>query len=1047
MNLNFKKIARFSAIVALLLSHVTLASQVQAQVNGISLTLAASEPTSYDHGVGGGQWSLGRQNVDIRYSLEGENFRCNELVSYLMKVHASDTTALADLGLMSMDMTYSISMDTTGQSGVALSDPVSVAVNIGDPANFEDGDSTASIVASSKSGPMFSQGSELSKVIRLTGLEAGETIVYRFDVTISCAPGTRPTGNLQVKLINAALVAKNDGIPVNPPEDLNSGNQTISLKNIGALAVPSIVLSKTVTSSTGNCPGDKTISIEPTQEVKFCYVVTNNSNNPNELGAPLYNVTKIFDDNGKYPDFQVSLSSGLTDIDSDGQVDDLAVGASAYGSYVVALDGDQDSTVVNTAAVSGYDLSNGGSQYTASDTATVYIDAPALLLTISKLTNGEDGATFLVGTAITWSYLVTNTGDRDLSNVYVSDNQGVAVTCPASTLAIGASMTCTASGIAIAGNYSNTGTAVGSWNGTTESATDVSSYFGADPKIDIQKSPKSQLVTEGEKATFSITVSNLGNVPLTGVVVTDPLSSDCDKIIGTLGISEQQTYSCTSSVINSDLTNVASVAALYGTTQVTDSDSANVTVDYLPNISVTKSASLSSVLETGGSVTFTFSVKNNAPEDFILTTLVDDTYGDLNGQGNCGTPQTIASGATYSCTLEKSLSSDDLIAHVDILTATGRDPQGNPGSGSDDAIVTFIDVLPSVTVTKTGSPSVVPESGGNVTFTFVVKNESAETLYLSSIVDDKFGDLNGKGTCLAPQTIVGFGTYTCAYTKYLGDWTLNPFDNTVTVVGIDNEGNRASDSDSFQVNFTDLLPQVALTKSANPTIVRSTGDFVDYSFTMTNTGPEIVVVTSFTDPSITLSPACIALINQMIPLGGTLQCVTRLYMVIGAGTSFVNTATVVAKDNENNSATVSASATIKSYWFGRSPGFWKNHPQDWKSGYSPTMNIQDVFNVPSSLLSAEILDLDGNRVKDTLMAGLNYKGGSGLTGAAQILFRASVAALLNESYYGADFPAESSVTALITRVNSVLATQNRASFLALAAEYDKWNNGVEGPLP
>lgn len=82
-----------------------------------------------------------------------------------------------------------------------------------------------------------------------------------------------------------------------------------------------------------------------------------------------------------------------------------------------------------------------------------------------------------------------------------------------------------------------------------------------------------------------------------------------------------------------------------------------------------------------------------------------------------------------------------------------------------------------------------------------------------------------------------------------------------------------------------------------------------------------------------------------------------------------------------------------------------------------------------------------------VLAGLNYKGGTGVTGGAQILFRAAVAALLNEAYYGADFPAESSVSALITHVNSVLATLNRTNYLALAAEYDKWNNGVEGPLP
>ena len=1038
---------RVVVMVALVLSQLTLITQAKAQANGISLTLGASEPTSYNHSTGGGQWNLGRQNVDIRYSLEGEDFECSELVSYLMRVQVPKTTANDALGLMTLDMNYSISMDTTGQSGVALGEPVTVGVNTGDPANVGNSNSVATEVASSVTAPMFSKGAELLKTFRLSGVESGETIVYRFNVRLHCQAGSTPTGNLQVKLLSGSLVFKNGTTPVNPPEALNAGNQTISLKNVQVLALPSITIAKTVTTATGVCPGTESILIEPTQEVKFCYVVTNDSNKPDQIGAPLYNITKVFDDNGIYPDFQVTLTNGLTDIDLDGQVDDLAIGASATGSYVTAFDGTQDSTVVNTATVTGYDLSNGGTAYSATDTATVYIDAPAPALNISKLTNGEDGATFLVGASINWSYLVTNTGDRDLSNVYVTDNQGVVVTCPSSTLAIGASMTCTATGTAIAGNYSNTGTAYGSWNGTTESASDVSSYFGADPKIDIQKTPNSQLVIEGQKATFSITVSNIGNVPLSGVVVTDPLSSECDKSIGALPVSGQETYTCLSPTITGNLTNVASVVGLYGTTQVTDSDSADVTIDFLPNIEVTKTASPTSVVETGGSVTFTFSVKNKAPENFILSSLVDDTYGDLNGQGTCAVPQTIAAGATYSCTLTKTLSSDNLITHVDVLTATGRDPEGNPGSGSDDATVTFTDVLPSVTVTKTASPSVLPESGGNVTFTFVVKNESLETFYLSSITDDKFGDLNGKGSCLAPQTIAGLGTYTCVYTTFLGDWTLNPFDNTVTVVGTDNEGNRASDSDSFRVTFTDVLPQISLAKSVNPTIVRSTGDYVDYTFTISNTGLEMVQVTSFTDPTIALSPACLALVGQMIPAGGSIQCVTNLFMVIGAGTSFVNTATAIAKDNENNQVTATASATLKSYWFGRSPGYWKNHPEDWNSGYTPTMNIQDVFNVPSSLLSGGILDLDGNKVKDTLMAGLNYKGGSGITGAAQIMFRAAVAALLNEAYYGADFPAESSVSALISRVNTVLATLNRASYLTLASEYDKWNNGVEGPLP
>ena len=41
--------------------------------------------------------------------------------------------------------------------------------------------------------------------------------------------------------------------------------------------------------------------------------------------------------------------------------------------------------------------------------ATVEMINPSL--TIVKTTNGDDGLTFLVGTPLTWSYLVTNNGD------------------------------------------------------------------------------------------------------------------------------------------------------------------------------------------------------------------------------------------------------------------------------------------------------------------------------------------------------------------------------------------------------------------------------------------------------------------------------------------------------------------------------------------------------------------------------------------------------------------------------------------------------------
>ncbi len=40
--------------------------------------------------------------------------------------------------------------------------------------------------------------------------------------------------------------------------------------------------------------------------------------------------------------------------------------------------------------------------------------------------------------------------------------------------------------------------------------------------------------------------------------------------------------------------------------------------------------------------------------------------------------------------------------------------------------MTVTDVLPDITVTKTADPTHVPETGGDVTFTFVVENHGVE---------------------------------------------------------------------------------------------------------------------------------------------------------------------------------------------------------------------------------------------------------------------------------------------------------------------------------
>ena len=127
---------------------------------------------------------------------------------------------------------------------------------------------------------------------------------------------------------------------------------------------------------------------------------------------------------------------------------------------------------------------------TVGHTAAFEIDniTPDANITIKKYTNGDDayaapGPSVNTGDTVTWTYVVTNTGDANLSNIIVSDNrlQAGDITCPDTILAIDANMTCTATGTAITGQYENNGTVIATTpTGATVTDSDLSYYFATD---------------------------------------------------------------------------------------------------------------------------------------------------------------------------------------------------------------------------------------------------------------------------------------------------------------------------------------------------------------------------------------------------------------------------------------------------------------------------------------------------------------------------------------------------------------------------------------
>jgi hypothetical protein len=138
----------------------------------------------------------------------------------------------------------------------------------------------------------------------------------------------------------------------------------------------------------------------------------------------------------------------------------------------------------------------------------------------------------------------------------------------------------------------------------------------------------------------------------------------------------------------------------------------------------------------------------------------------------------------------------------------------------------------------------------------------------------------------------------------------------------------------------------------------------------------------------------------------------------------VNVATIVETGASDDAA---VTVTCRIPWEGHTPGYWKNHPEDWV-GYIPSDLVVDVFSEAGLYVDPS----------DTLMDALNYPGGDTLEEKAQILLRAGTAALLNAAHPNVDYPI--SEAQVISDVNAALASGDTQTMLDLAKDLDEWNN-------
>jgi len=519
----------------------------------------------------------------------------------------------------------------------------------------------------------------------------------------------------------------------------------------------------------------------------------------------------------------------------------LAPGAIATGSATHTVnETDLPGPLTNIATAKGTDSQN--KPVTATATATVNLTYRSSM-SVAKV---PSSTTARIGESVTYTYTVNNTGSITINALSLSDDKLGAVATDKTTLAPGENAIGTITYIVLEGDLPGpltnivTVTATDSLNQpvtATATATVALTYTAS---LNVAKVPSSTTAVVGDQVTYTYTVSNTGNVTLSGLTLSDDKIGAITPAKTSLAAGETTTATGTYTVLETDLpgplTNIVTVAATDSQNQpVTTTATATVTLTYTASMNVAKVPS-STTTAVGEQVTYTYTVRNTGNVTLSGLTLSDDKIGTITpGQ------TTLAAGETTTGTGIYTVLEGDLPGPLtNIVTVTASDSLNQPVTTTATATValTYTTKLEVAKVASTTSAAV----GTTITYSYTVKNSGTVTINGLTMNDDKLGTIPLDTNTLAPGASAnGSATHLVVEADLPG-----PLTNIVTVSGTDSQNNAASASATATVALT-YTSSISLAKTATSTSPlwiagkgAKLGDDIVYTYVVSNTGTTTV---------------------------------------------------------------------------------------------------------------------------------------------------------------------------------------------------------------
>ncbi|WP_157749652.1 DUF11 domain-containing protein [Jatrophihabitans sp. GAS493] len=586
-------------------------------------------------------------------------------------------------------------------------------------------------------------------------------------------------------------------------------------------------------------------------------------------------------------------------------------------------------SVTNSATASGLDPTNAAVVSTPSVASVTAAPGASLSLVKSASPTVVSGA----GQKVTYSFLVTNTGNLTLNALAITDTFSApagpapTVTCPTSTLAPNAATTCTATytvtqvdvdngsikNAAIANATDTKGRAVAS----AQSTATVS--VSASPKLTMTKTALPTTITAaGQKVAYTFAVTNSGNVTIRNLSILDAMTSPagptptvtCATTTLAPGAGTNCTASYTATQADVDQGTIKNSAVAQGSdpggnTVTSPASTAVVTIPPTASLNLVKTATPTTITALGQQVGYQFLVTNTG--NVTLSSVgVSDTLSAPAAPAlvvSCP-PATLVPGANVRCTATYTATQADVDNGSINNTALARalTPAGATVSSTPSTAAVTVNVTSALTLSKAASPTTISGPGQNVSYTFTVTNSGQTTISGITVNDPMFTGVHAP-TCAAAALAPGAATVcTASYLSTQADVDRGSIVNTATASGTTPQGARVTSAPSTATVTAATSPRLQLTKAASPSSFATAGRTITYTFTVVNTGNVTVSGIAISDSLAApagpqLTPITCAA-TSLAPNGST-----------SCSATYLTTAADLDNGSINNTATATGTAT------------------------------------------------------------------------------------------------------------------------------------------